>query len=434
MLSAPRPADDAERVESLHGYHILDTESDRAFDDLAILAAHICGTPIALVSLVDADRQWFKAKVGMAASETPRDVSFCGHAILADDLFIVEDARCDARFADNPLVTSDPNIRFYAGSKLMTSDGHALGSLCVLDRVPRKLTKAQEEALRALSRQVVTQMEHTRNVLELAEVVAERRQTEELKAAKHAAEAANRAKTEFLANISHELRTPLNGIIGLTEIVLESGLDAEQHENLSLIKSSADSLLSLVVNVLDFARIESGQATLEAVEYSPRVCLDDAIKAWMPRAQEKGLSLVGCARPDVPELLVGDAQRLRQIIGQLLDNAVKFTERGSIEVELQMDLRLKDAALMHCSVKDTGIGIPPEQQVLIFDVFTQGDGSLTRRHGGTGLGLTISSRLAARMGGRIWVDSEPGTGSKFHFTFRHGVRTASSRPALCSID
>jgi len=172
---------------------------------------------------------------------------------------VVEDALADSRFADNPLVTTDPKIRFYAGAKLTTSDGYALGSLCVIDRVPRKLTSAQKEALQALSRQVVAQMEYKRNVLEMAEIIADRKQTEELKAANQAAEAASRAKSEFLANISHELRTPLNGVIGMTELVLDSELTSEQRENLDVVKSSADSLLSLVNHILDFSEIESGR-------------------------------------------------------------------------------------------------------------------------------------------------------------------------------
>src|SRR5712692_5098410 len=427
MISAPIPENEAERLESLRRYQILDTKSDPAFDDLAALASFICGTPIALVSLVDSNRQWLKAKVGLEASETPRDVSFCAHTILADDLFVVEDARADQRFADNPLVITDPNIRFYAGAKLTTSDGYALGSLCVIDRVPRKLNAAQEEALRSLSRQVVAQMECKRNLLEMAEVIADRKQTDELKAAKHAAEAASRAKSEFLANISHELRTPMNGIIGMTELVLDSELTAEQRENLGVVKSSADALLSLVSDILDFSEIESGKLGPEAAEYCLRDTLSDAVKATSLRAHEKGLRLLCHTRPDVPDLVIGEPERLRQIVGHLISNAIKFTERGEIVIEMGVEMLLRGGILLHCSVADTGTGMPTEKQQLIFDVFTQADGSSTRIHGGVGLGLTISSRLVEKMGGRIWVDSELGTGSKFHFTFRQGVRRTDSR-------
>jgi len=428
MISAPIPGNEAERLEALRRYQILDTRSDPVFDDLAALASYVCGTPIALVSLVDSDRQWIKARVGLDVSETPRDVSFCGHTILANDTLVVEDTLADSRFADNPLVTSDPKIRFYAGAKLTTSDGHALGSLCVIDRVPRKLTSAQKEALQALSRQVVAQMEYKRNVLEMAEIIAERKQTEELKAANQAAQAASRAKSEFLANISHELRTPLNGIIGTTELVLDSALTSEQRENLDVVKSSADSLLSLVSHMLDFSEIESGKPGPEAAEYCLRDTLNDVVELTAPRAREKGLRIVCHTRPDVPDVVIGDPERLRQIIGHLISNAIKFTERGEIAIEMGAEMPLRDGILLHCSVTDTGTGIPAEKQQTIFDVFTQGDGSLTRIHGGVGLGLTISARLVEKMGGRIWVDSELGSGSKFHFTFRQGVRRKGPRP------
>jgi signal transduction histidine kinase len=422
MICAPIPDIEAERLEALHRYQILDTKSDPDFDDLVALASHICGTPIALVSLVDSDRQWFKSKIGMSTNETPRDISFCGHAIVANELFVVEDARADERFADNPLVTTDPNIRFYAGAKLMTSDGYALGSFCVMDRVPRKLTSVQEEALRSLSRQAVALLEYKRNMLEMAEVIADRRQSDELKAAKQAAEAGSRAKSEFLANISHELRTPMNGIIGMTELALDSQLTAEQRENLTMVKSAADSLLSLVNSLLDFSEIESGKTEPHVAEYSLRDSLNGAINAMGRQAREKGLRLACHTGSDVPELVQGDPELFRQIISRLLNNAIKFTERGEIVVGLHTEMPMRNGILLHCSVTDTGVGIPTEKQRSIFDVFTQADGSSTRMHSGVGLGLTICSRLVEKIGGRIWVDSELGTGSKFHFTFRQGMR------------
>ena len=427
MILAPIPQADEERLEALRHYQILDTRPDSDFDDLVALASHICGTPIALVSLVDSDRQWFKAKIGMVADETPRDISFCGHAILTDELFIVEDARADERFADNPLVVADPSIRFYAGAQLMTPDGHALGALCVMDSVPRTLAPVQQEGLRALSRQAVALMGYKRNMLEMAEVIADRKQSDELKAAKQAAEAGSRAKSEFLANISHELRTPMNAIIGMTELTLDSTLTSEQRDNLTTVKSSADALMSLIDNMLDFAVIDSDTPDPNIAEYRLRDSLDSTIAALSRRATEKGLRLVCHTAHDVPEFVIGDPAVLRQIVSHLVNNAMKFTARGAISVELDAEMPMRNGILLHCSVTDTGIGISVDKQRAIFDVFTQADGSATRIHGGVGLGLTICCRLVEKMGGRIWVDSELGTGSKFHFTFRQGLRRTAHR-------
>jgi protein-histidine pros-kinase len=174
--------------------------------------------------------------------------------------------------------------------------------------------------------------------------------------------------------------------------------------------------------MLDFSEIESGRPGPEAVEYCLRDTLNNIVKVTAPRAHKKGLRLVCHTRPDVPDLVVGDPERLRQVIGHLISNATKFTERGEIVIEMGAEMPLRDGILLHCSVADTGVGIPAEKQQSIFDVFTQADGSSTRTHGGVGLGLTICSRLVGKMGGRIWVDSELGTGSRFHFTFRQGVR------------
>jgi signal transduction histidine kinase/DNA-binding NarL/FixJ family response regulator len=540
--SPSRPFDDGERLASLNRTGILDTPPEARFDRLARLAAHLLDAPSALVSLVDKDRQWFKARHNWEGSEGERRYAICDHTIRQPDVLTIPDTTADPRFSALPSVTGSPHIRFYAGSPIHSPDGQPVGSLCVIDFAPRKSLSGEQRWLLQMLAAIVSdeitltaslkseerERQRLRDAAEavpngfilvdaegrvvfvnrgyrrmfaqalregpegipysrlleqladaglveaamkdragwisasLAQVSKERAselrltdgriilvsnhptaeggmvglrsditgrvlQAEELRSARELAEAANRARGEFLAIMSHEVRTPLNGVLGMLEALGSTRLDPRQTGLVAVARKSAVALLENLNSLLDLSKLEAGLLLPDSQLFNPRQLAAEVLALFADQAMAKGVQTRLEIEPSVPDWVVGDPARLRQMLQNLLSNAVKFTSRGAVDLEVSVPSdRL---ACLAFAVRDTGVGIPAGRRADLFKRFSQLDASYASKFGGTGLGLSIVRELAELLGGTIEVQDDLAGGACFRLTLPLPPAPAPALPA-----
>jgi PAS domain S-box-containing protein len=536
------------RLQTLLSYNILDTPYEEDFDELAQLIALICDVPIAVISMIDDKRQWYKAKVGIEGSETPKEETFCQHTVLQDELLEISDALLDERVKNNPHVTSENGIRFYAGMPLKAENGSNIGTVCVVDGKPKELNDRQKKALKLLTKQAMhlievrqknkslgtelnsileKKIEQTQRKLELKEIenkdlmkavknssgvvefnpdgtiisinknfeeisgysesellgshhkmlitpkdYAESDQlwkslgrgifktgrvrrihkdgsefylqasynpiqnlegkvikvvkisqdiTKEIEAAislqkaKEMAEDLNEQKDNFIANVSHEIRTPIHAVLGFTDLLLENEGDKHKINYLNAVKIAGDSLLFIVNDILDLSKMEAGLLQIDKDVFNVREVVSRVFSILHLKAHQKKIEFEPFISPDVPELLIGDKNRLSQILINLLGNAIKFTAEGSVSLEVTVIKDISEKAVLNFKVSDTGIGIPQDKLDTVFQRFLQAEETTSQKYGGTGLGLNISRQLIEKQEGSIEVKSEHGKGTDFIF-------------------
>ncbi|TQS45797.1 GAF domain-containing sensor histidine kinase [Cryptosporangium phraense] len=388
------------RLAVLRGHHILDTEAETEFDDIALLAAEICGTPIALVSLVDDDRQWFKAHIGLDFRQTCRDAAFCAHAIEQPDILEVPDAAADPRFADNPLVVGEPFIRFYAGAPLRVEGGLSLGTVCVIDRMPRTLTPAQRRALRALARHAAAEIELRSYARQKVDVTRRVVELEDL-------------KNRILTTVSHELRTPLASIRGYLELLLDDSdpLDPQTGRDfLAVMQRNAHRLTQLVDDMLLATKVGPKGLDISRVPIDLGDLVAAAVAGSRPLAELKGLDLT-FDQPDDPVLVCGSHRELTRALQHVLLNAVKFTSDGAIAVQVS------DIPAPTVVVTDTGSGIADEELPRLFDPFYRTEDADNAAVQGPGLGLTLVEAIVSAHDGEVDLRSRLGAGTTVALRF-----------------
>ncbi len=386
-----------ERLKNLKSYNILDTLPESDYDNIATIAAEICGTPISLISLIDDKRQWFKARHGLGATETPKEYAFCAHAINdPENVFIVQDARKDERFHDNPIVTGDPNVIFYAGVPLVGEEGLPLGTLCVIDNKPNLLSKSQIRSLTALSDQVI-------NLLEL------RKNKQLLEEAFHNLEEKNQELERFAFIAAHDLKSPLAGVSGIAQLFLDeydAQVDEEGKEMLKMLIGSTDKLRSLIDGLLDYSRSE--KLLTEKKSKIDSLALKNDIAGLFTFNNNLELNL----RTTVTEL-VANRTALDQILINLITNAIKYNDKDLIKIELGIS---ENASHYKFYVQDNGPGIDPNFHDRIFNIFEILAPNDKYGQTGNGIGLATVKKIVGKSGGTIKVESDSGKGAKFIFT------------------
>lgn len=393
----PREQDnEKERVENLKAYSILDTLPEADYDDLTAMAAQICGTPISLITLIDDKRQWFKSHHGLNVSETPKEYAFCAHAINnPNDIFVVQDAREDNRFHDNPLVTDDPHVIFYAGIPLVSENGLPLGTLCVIDHKPNLLTASQIRSLKALSNQVMNLLELRKNKSLLEQTLKN-------------LEKKNQALERFAYIAAHDLKSPLYNISSLAELILnDCELDSEAKEMLQAIISSSNSLSGLIDGLLSYSKSEN-------ILKENKVTVNlEALKKELSNLFVSDQNLKITLKSSIESVYV-NRTAIKQVLINLFANAIKYNASDVVEIEMGVS---ENDTQYKFYVQDNGLGIAPNLQEKIFDIFEKA-GIDKYGKSGNGIGLATVKKIVEELGGSIIVESELGKGSKFIFTLK----------------
>jgi signal transduction histidine kinase len=390
MQIAIRQKDDGSRLAALKEYNILDTAPEKDFDELVALASAICETPISTITLIDENRQWHKARVGLADQEGSRDHAFCAHAINEEDLLVVPDATKDSRFVDNPFVTGRPDIRFYAGMPLINPEGYKLGTLCVIDRKPKSLSDSQLLSLRVLAKQVMKQMELRRKVNELQRL--------------------NDINHKLLSVISHDLRSPFSSLYGLLEMVEQYDLPPEEFKNMIPgVKKGFNAANGLLTNLLEWATSQFDQHELIRKPFLLQPLPDGVVESNSQLFRQKGNTVINTIDSNLKAL--GDENMIKAVFRNLIINANKFTKGGTITLEAEE----LDQMIEVC-VKDTGTGISHDHREKMFSWGHRASTIGTNGERGSGFGLLVCKEFVERNGGKMWFTSEPGKGSQFYFS------------------